>query len=40
MSLDLNGRYVFMQQDANNIQVPTSFNPDFWNLTVGLAIKL
>jgi hypothetical protein len=40
MSLDVNGRYVFMQKDANNIQVPTSFNPDFWNLAVGLAIKL
>jgi len=40
MSLDLNGRYVFMQKDANNIQLPTSFNPDFWNLTLGLAIKL
>ena len=40
MSLDLNGRYVFMQQDANNIQVPTSFNPEFWNLTLGLGIKL
>jgi hypothetical protein len=38
MSLDVNGRYVFMQKDANNIQVPTS-STDFWNLAVGLAIS-
>ena len=36
--LDLNGRYIFMQQQ-NNIQFPTQFNPDFWSTSVGLAFK-
>lgn len=36
--LDLNGRYIFMQQQ-NNVQFPTQFNPDFWNTSVGLAFK-
>jgi outer membrane protein with beta-barrel domain len=36
--LDLNGRYIFMQQ-PNNLQFPTQFNPDFWNTSVGLAFK-
>jgi hypothetical protein len=40
LGLDLNGRYVFMQADKSNIQVPTRFNPDFWTVTLGLAIKL
>jgi opacity protein-like surface antigen len=39
LGLDLNGRYIFMQKDNNNVQVPTTFNPDFWTLGVGLAIK-
>jgi hypothetical protein len=29
-----------MQKDKNNVQVPTTFNPDFWTLSLGLAIKL
>jgi opacity protein-like surface antigen len=40
LGLDLNGRYIFMQKDKNNIQVPTSFNPDFWTLSLGLAFKV
>lgn len=36
--LDLAGRYIFMQKN-NDLQVPTSFNPDFWSTTLGLAIK-
>ena len=36
--LDLNGRYIFMQQQ-NNVQFPTQFNPDFWSTSVGLAFK-
>ena len=39
LGLDLNGRYIFMQKDNNNVQVPTTFNPDYWNLALGLAIK-
>jgi opacity protein-like surface antigen len=38
LGLDLNMRYVFMQQD-NSLQFPTTFNPDFWSTTLGLAIK-
>ena len=37
--LDLSGRYIFMQKDDNNLQVPTTFDPDFWTAGVGLAIK-
>lgn len=40
LGLDLNGRYIFMQSDNNNVQVPTSFNPDFWSLSLGLVFKL
>lgn len=36
--LDLNGRYIFIQQDSG-VQFPTEFNPDFWSTSVGLAIK-
>jgi len=39
LGIDVSGRYIFMQKDANNVQLPTTFNPDFWNLAVGLAIK-
>lgn len=39
LGLDLNGRYIFMQKDKNNVQVPTTFNPDFWTLALGLALK-
>ena len=38
VGLDLNVRYIFMQQD-NNVQLPTKFNPDFWNTSLGLALK-
>jgi hypothetical protein len=40
LALDFNGRYIFMQKDNENVQVPTTFNPNFWSLTVGLAISL
>ncbi len=39
LGLDLNGRYIFMQKDNSTLSVPTSFNPDFWTLALGLAIK-
>ena len=38
LGMDLNMRYVFMQQD-NSLQFPTTFDPDFWSTTLGLAIK-
>ena len=38
LGLDLNGRYIFMQKDDSNLQVPTTFDPDFWTLALGLAI--
>jgi len=39
LGLDLNGRYIFMQKDKDNVQVPTTFNPDFWSVSLGLALK-
>jgi len=38
VGLDLNVRYIFMQED-HNVQLPTKFNPDFWNTSLGLALK-
>ena len=38
LGLDFNGRYVFMQK-TSDIQLPTKFNPDYWNASVGLAIQ-
>ena len=38
LGLDLNMRYIFMQQD-NSLQFPTQFDPDFWSTMLGLAIK-
>lgn len=39
LGLDLNGRYIFLQPDKTNPQVPTTFNPDFWSLGLGLVIS-
>lgn len=39
LGLDLHGRYVFMQKDADHVQLPTTFNPDYWTTSVGLAIR-
>lgn len=39
LGLDLGGRYIFMQGDNANVQLPTTFNPDFWTTSVGLAIR-
>ena len=36
-NLDLNGRYVFMQDQESHL-IPEKFNPDFWSMTAGLAI--
>ena len=38
LSLEMSGRYIFMSKDDATIDVPTTFNPDFWNASIGLAI--
>ncbi len=38
LSLDLNGRYIFMSKDDTTLNVPSTFNPDYWNASIGLAI--
>jgi hypothetical protein len=38
-AIDLTGRYVFMKDQESKL-VPTTFNPDFWTMSLGLAIKL
>lgn len=38
VALDLNGRYVFLQKENNSFP-PSSFNPDFWTTSLGLAVK-
>jgi opacity protein-like surface antigen len=38
-ALDLTGRYVFMREQESRI-VPEKFNPDFWTLSLGIALKL
>lgn len=38
LGLDLNGRYIFMQDD-DVVQLPTEFNPGFWSTSLGLAIS-
>lgn len=37
-ALDLNGRYVFMDSQQTQLP-PTTWDPDFWTTTLGLAIK-
>lgn len=36
--VDLNGRYVMMQDQESRL-VPEQFNPDFWTMSLGLALK-
>jgi hypothetical protein len=38
VSLDLNGRYVFLEKDEGGLP-PEEFDPDFWSTTLGLAIQ-
>ncbi len=37
VALDLNGRYVFLE-DQETALVPRKFDPDFWDTSVGLAV--
>jgi opacity protein-like surface antigen len=39
VAVDLNGRYVMMQDQEDSRLVPSDFNPDFWTLAAGLAFK-
>lgn len=38
VGLDLNGRYVMMQDQESRL-VPENFDPDFWTTNLGLAIR-
>ena len=37
LAIDLNGRYVMLRTEDSHL-VPSTFNPDFWTASVGLAI--
>jgi len=37
-ALDLNGRYVMLREQDDKL-VPEHFDPDFWTMSLGLAIK-
>lgn len=37
-ALDLNGRYVWME-DQETASIPQKFNPDFWDMSLGLAFR-
>jgi opacity protein-like surface antigen len=37
-ALDLNGRYVFLEDEHSEL-IPETFNPDFWSASLGLALK-
>ncbi len=36
-AIDLTGRYVFLKDQESNI-IPQTFDPDFWSMSLGLAI--
>jgi hypothetical protein len=38
VSLDLNGRYVLMQDQESEL-IPDEFDPDFWSLAAGLGFR-
>ena len=37
LAFDMNGRYVWLQNQETAI-VPREFNPDFWDMSLGLAL--
>lgn len=39
VALDVTGRYVMLQKQDSRL-VPRTFNPDFWTLSLGLAVHL
>lgn len=38
-AIDLNGRYVMMREQESRL-VPEEFDPDFWNVSLGLAFRM
>ena len=38
LGMDLHGRYVMLREEDTQL-VPSSFDPDYWNASVGLAFK-
>jgi opacity protein-like surface antigen len=36
-AIDLTGRYVFLKDQESNI-IPQTFDPDFWTMSLGLAV--
>ena len=38
VAFDLNGRYVWLE-DQETAQIPQKFNPDFWDMSLGLAFR-
>ncbi|HYM80330.1 MAG TPA: outer membrane beta-barrel protein [Candidatus Limnocylindria bacterium] len=38
VGLDLNGRYIFLEQETSQLP-PNEFDPDYWSTSLGLAIK-
>jgi hypothetical protein len=37
-AVDLNGRYVMLQEQEADPLIPSQFDPDFWQMAMGLAI--
>ncbi len=38
-ALDLNGRYVMLREQEDDPLLPEQFDPDFWTMALGMAIK-
>jgi opacity protein-like surface antigen len=38
IALDLSGRYVWLE-DQETAQIPQKFNPDFWDMSLGLGFR-
>jgi opacity protein-like surface antigen len=38
-SIDMHGRYVMMQEQDARL-VPETFDPDFWNISIGMAFQM
>jgi len=38
-AVDLNGRYVMLRNQDEDRLIPERFNPNFWQMSAGLALK-
>ena len=38
VAFDLNGRYVWLE-NQETVSIPQKFNPDFWDMSLGLAFR-